>query len=137
LHLDQTRLDVFAAVTDDLEPLHNDAEWCERNSPYGRPIAHGFLTLSLLTRFMHEATAGVLKGRADGAGYPVNYGFDRVRFLAPVPVGSRIRCRLVLAGREERGKATMLRIDASVEIEGRADRPALEARWLLLWVEGA
>ncbi|MFA7387420.1 MaoC family dehydratase [Sphingopyxis sp. 550A] len=134
LTIDQLRIDVFAAVTDDIEPLHNDPKWCERNSPYGRPIAHGFLTLSLLTKFLHQVTDYAIAGRHDSRGHPINYGFDRVRFLIPVAVGERIRCRVKLDGVEERESGTMLRLEVTVEIEGMPDKPALIADWLALWV---
>lgn len=132
--IDQLRIDVFGSVTDDIEPLHNDTEWCHENSPYGRPIAHGFLTLSLLTKFLHQITGNAIAGRHDSRGHPINYGFDRVRFLTPVPVGERIRCHIRLVGREARDSGTMLRLETTVEIEGTPDRPALIADWLALWV---
>ena len=135
VQLDQVRLDVFGAVTDDLEPLHNDAAWCAKNSPYGRPIAHGFLTLSLLTRFLHQVTANAIAGDRGRLGFPLNYGFDRVRFMAPVPVGSRVRCGFDLIGSEARADGLLLRFKATVEIEGE-EKPALVAEWLTLWVEG-
>lgn len=136
LTIDQLRIDVFGAVTDDLEPLHNDPRWCAEHSPYGRPIAHGFLTLSLLTKFLHQVTGNVIAGMPDRTGYPINYGFDRVRFMAPVPVDARIRCRVKLIDREDRPNGAMMRFEATVEIEGEMDKPALVADWLLLWVDG-
>jgi len=133
LLITQQRIDGFGDVTDDIEPLHNDPEWCRRHSPYGRPIAHGFLTLSLLTRFLHDITANAMAGDARHAGFPLNYGFDRVRFLSPVPVGSRIRCRVVLAGAETRDAGELFRFAVTVEVEGEP-KPALAAEWLSLWV---
>jgi acyl dehydratase len=135
LTIDQLRIDVFGAVTDDIEPLHNDPAWCARQSPYGGTIAHGFLTLSLLTRFLHQITGNALAGMHDRTGFPLNYGFDRVRFMAPVPVNARIRCRIVLLDREDRDAGTMLRLAVTIEIEDAPDKPALAAEWLVMWVD--
>ena len=133
LAITQQRIDGFGTVTDDIEPLHNDPVWCRAHSPYGRPIAHGFLTLSLLTRFLHDVTANAMAGDARHAGFPLNYGFARVRFLSPVPVDSLIRCRVVLAATETREAGDLFRFAVTVEIEGEA-KPALVAEWLSLWV---
>ncbi|MBK7907588.1 MAG: MaoC family dehydratase [Gemmatimonadetes bacterium] len=133
LPISQARIDAFAAATDDIEPLHNDPAWCATHSPYGRPIAHGFLTLSLLTHFLHDITAHAIAGDSARTGFPLNYGFDRVRFLAPVPVDSRIRCRVRLLAAEPRGTGEFFRFGVTVEVEG-AGRPALVADWLSLWV---
>ncbi len=81
--VDQTRIDVFGAVTDDLEPLHNDPAWCAKNSPYGKPISYGFLTLSLLPRFMAEITNHALTGANGRTGFPLNYGCARCTALIP------------------------------------------------------
>ena len=129
----QARIDGFGSVTDDIEPLHNDPEWCRQHSPYGRPIAHGFLTLSLLTRFLHDITANAMAGDTRHAGFPLNYGFDRVRFVSPVPVDSRIRGRVVLTEAESRETGELFRFAVMVEIEG-SSKPALVAEWLSLWV---
>ena len=133
LLVDQDRIDRFGAVTDDLEPLHNDPAWCAAHSPYGTTISYGFLTLSLLTAFMHDVTRDALKGSRERGGFPLNYGFDRVRFLAPVPVGSRIRACLTLAARRPHPQGDLLQISAVVEIEHRP-KPALVAEWHSLWV---
>jgi acyl dehydratase len=134
LRVEQHRIDVFADVTDDVEPLHNDPEWCRENSPYGKPIALGFHTLSLLTRFLHEVTNDVLAGDVTKGGFPLNYGFDRVRFLTPVTVGSRVRCRFSLLDGKSQPNGDLLRFEAKIEIEGE-EKPALTAEWLTLWVE--
>lgn len=131
--VEQDRIDGFAEVTDDTEPLHNDPDWCRENSPFGRPIAHGFLTLSLLTRFIGEITGNALVGTADKTGFPLNYGFDKIRFMSPVPEGSRIRCHATLLGREVHKDGDKLRFEVRVEIEDR-EKPALIADWLTLWV---
>ena len=132
----QKQIDAFGTITDDLEPLHNDPEWCANNSPYGQPIAYGFLTLSLLTKFMHEATADAMRGHSGTRSFPLNYGFDRIRFISPVVAGSRIRAHFTLTERKQRAEGDMLRIEVTVEIEGQ-DRPALSADWLTMWVMDA
>jgi acyl dehydratase len=134
--VDQLRIDVFGAVTDDLEPLHNDPAWCQKNSPYKKPIAYGFLTISMLTRFLHDITSSVLSGSADRKGFPLNYGFDRVRFIEPVLVGSRIRAHLTLTEITDRKPGTLVRFSTSIEIEN-VERPALTAEWLTMWVDDA
>ena len=133
IRVSQKQIDAFGEVTEDLEPLHNDPSWCAENSPYRQPIAYGFLTLSLLTKFMHEATADAMRGHSGTSSYPLNSGFDRIRFVAPVTVGSRIRARFILKGRTKRPEGDLLRVEATVEIEGQ-DRPALIAEWLTMWV---
>ncbi len=134
--VNQRQIDAFGEITEDLEPLHNDPSWCAENSPYRQPIAYGFLTLSLLTKFMHEATADAMRGHTETSSYPLNYGFDRIRFVAPVLVGSRIRAHFVLKGRTKRPEGNLLRVEVTVEIEGQ-DRPALIAEWLTMWVTEA
>jgi acyl dehydratase len=136
LVIDQSRIDIFGEVTDDLEPLHNDPKWCAEHSPYGKPIAYGFLTLSLLTRFMAEITNNALMGGEGRKGFPLNYGFDRVRFVEPVAVGDRIRARMTLNSIEPRAPGMMLNFSTIVDIEGK-DRPALAAEWISLWIDGA
>ena len=133
MRIDQAQIDAFGALTEDLEPLHNDPTWCMTNSPYRKPIAYGFLTLSLLTKFIHEATADAMRGHTSTKSYPLNYGFDRVRFVAPVVVGNRIRAHFTLGERKQRSDGDLLRIEVKVEIEGQ-DRPALVADWLTMWV---
>ena len=133
MRVSQKQIDAFGEITEDLEPLHNDPSWCAKNSPYRQPIAYGFLTLSLLTKFMHEATTDAMRGHAGTTSYPLNYGFDRIRFVAPVVVGSRIRAHFLLKERTARPEGDLLRVEVTVEIEGQ-DRPALIAEWLTMWV---
>lgn len=135
LAISQERITAFGQITDDLEPLHTDPAWCREHSPVGQPIAYGFLTLSLLTRFMHEITKGSLTGTTDRPGYALNYGFDRVRFVSVVPVDSRIRCHVTFAERRMRADGDLMRFSVVVECEG-ASRPALTAEWWSLWVVG-
>jgi len=128
--IDQGRIDAFADVTLDHQFIHVDPERALA-TPFGGTIAHGFLTLSLLVHlclpFIPE-----LKNRK----LVVNYGFDKVRFSAPVKVGKRIRTVSRLGEVSERKPGNILmRVDVTVEIEGE-DKPALVAEWLSLHVVG-
>lgn len=124
----QPMVDAFADVTDDHYFLHVDPVRAAV-PPLSGTIAHGFFTLSLLAPMAYQVCPYV-----EGARYPLNYGFDRIRFVAPVPVGSRIRGRFVLRRAEiisaEQRQTTY---EAKVEIEGSA-RPALVAEWLTRYV---
>ncbi len=86
----QQQVNLFAEATGDHQWIHVDVERAKRESPFGAPIAHGFLTLSLLPQFMHNAI------HMEGVKMGVNYGLNRVRFTSPVPVGSRLRARVKL-----------------------------------------
>ena len=126
LVVDQPRVDAFADATDDRQFIHVDPA-AAAQTPFGGTIAHGFLSLSLLSRMAAEAML-----LPDGLKMAVNYGFDRVRFLAPVPTGSRVRGRFVLDRVDEKAAGQILmRHLVTVEIEG-ADKPALTAEWLSL-----
>ncbi len=122
--VDQARIDAFAEVTEDHQFIHVDPV-AAAATPFGGTIAHGFLTLSLLAAMMPEG-AIVLRGITMG----VNYGFEKVRFLQPVPSGSRIRARHRLKAFEDKGGGRYLvTTEVTVEIEGQ-DKPALIADWL-------
>jgi acyl dehydratase len=124
--VDQERITAFADATEDRQFIHVDPEAAAR-TPFGGTIAHGFLTLSLLSRM---ATETILV--PDTTKMVVNYGLDRVRFLAPVRPGKRVRGRFILDGIEEKVPGQiLLRHVISVEIEGE-DKPALSAVWLTL-----
>jgi acyl dehydratase len=124
LTVDQARIDAFAEATEDRQFIHTDPAAAAR-TPFGGTIAHGFLTLSLLSRMAAE---GMLI--PDGVKMAVNYGFDRVRFLAPVKSGKRVRGRFTLDSIEEKAPGQwLLRHIVTVEIEGE-DKPALTAAWL-------
>jgi acyl dehydratase len=128
--VDQERVDAFADVTLDHQFVHVDAERA-RGTPFGGTIAHGFLTLSLLVHLCLPFIP-VLADRK----LVVNYGFDKVRFAAPVRVGKRIRAVATLAGVEERKLGqVIMRVDVTVEIEGES-KPAVVAEWLSLHVVG-
>ena len=120
--IDQARIDAFAAVCEDRQFIHVDPARAAETRFKGT-VAHGFLTLSLLSAMAYDA-APVTEALS------VNYGFDRIRFVSPVPSGARVRGRFTVAQVEERAPGeTTLHWDVSVEVEG-APRPALVARWL-------
>jgi acyl dehydratase len=113
LTVTQERIAQFAEATEDRQWIHIDRERAERESPYGTTIAHGFLTLSLISRFMKE----VIQVRS-GIGMAVNYGLNRVRFPAPVRAGSRIRARITLLNVKEVPGAYETIFSVTVESEG-------------------
>ena len=124
LTIDQPRIDAFAEATEDRQFIHIDAA-AAAHSSFGGTIAHGFLSLSLLSRMGAEAML-----LPDGLKMAVNYGLDRVRFLAPVKSGKRVRGRFVLDSVEEKAPGQILfRHIITVEIEGE-EKPALSAIWL-------
>ena len=122
--VDQARIDAFARITEDEQFIHVDPERA-RTTPFGGTIAHGFLTLSLASAMSYDAVAPL-----DGMVMGVNYGFDKLRFIAPVPAGSKVRGRFKLLSAEDKGGGRwLLKHELTVEIEG-ADKPALIAEWL-------
>ena len=123
----QEMIDQFAAATDDHQFVHTDPERAAKEGPYGGTIAHGFLSLSLLSAMTYE-TIPVLEGSIVG----VNFGFDKIRFMAPVHSGARIRARFFLAHFRMRPSGIAeINYDVTVELENSV-RPALTARWLTL-----
>ena len=120
LVMDQDRITRFAEVTEDLQWIHLDADRAKRESPYGRTIAHGYLTLSVLPRLFNSCIA--LRGARMG----VNYGLNRVRFMAPVCVEDRIRARFSLLSCEPITGGVQVVWKAAVEVEG-GDKPACVA----------
>ena len=126
--IDQARVNAFADVTLDHQFVHVDLERA-KNTPFGGTIAHGFLTMSLLVHLVLPFIPELAKRKL-----VVNYGFDKVRFAAPVRVGKRIRAASTLGAVEERKPGNvMMRIDVSVEIENES-KPALVAEWWSLHV---
>jgi acyl dehydratase len=124
LAVDQERIDAFADATEDRQFIHIDAA-AAAATPFGGTIAHGFLAVSLLSRMGAEAML-----IPEGVKMAVNYGLDRVRFLAPVRSGKRVRGRFVLDSIEEKAPGQILmRHTVTVEIEGE-EKPALTAQWL-------
>ena len=128
--IDQKRIDAFAEATEDWQFIHVDPE-AAKATPFGGTVAHGFLTLSMLSAMAYDAlpkVAGVAMG--------VNYGFEKLRFVAPVRAGKRVRGRFRLDALTRRsGKEWQSRKAVTVEIEGE-DKPALVAEWLSLYVMG-
>ena len=124
IDVDQPRIDAFAEATEDRQFIHVDPEAAAK-TPFGGTVAHGFLSLSLLSRMGAEAML-----LPNGLRMAVNYGLDRVRFLAPVRAGSQVRGRFRLDSVEEKAPGqVLLRHTVTVEIEGE-DKPALIAEWL-------
>ena len=128
--MDQNRINVFADVTEDHQFIHVNEE-AAKLTPFGGTIAHGFLTLSMLSKFS-EGSGLVIEGVKMG----VNYGFEKVRFLAPVPSGSKIRGRFNLKNAVEKKPGQfLLTYEVTVDIEGQ-DKPALIADWLAMQFTG-
>ena len=124
LAVDQAAIDAFAEVTHDHQFIHVDPEAAAK-TPFGGTIAHGFLTLSLLSRMAADAML-----RPDDVKMGVNYGFEKVRFLAPVHSGRRVRGRFLLERFEEKRPGQWQFVHTvTVEIEGE-DKPALIAEWI-------
>ncbi|WCM28469.1 hypothetical protein NDN01_05970 [Sphingomonas sp. QA11] len=130
----QEMIDVFGATTLDPDPMHIDPRWAAANGPFGGTIAFGFLTIALLTRMFHDATGQGWDTDPAVVGYNLNYGFDRLRLVSPIPAGARVRGHFEVADvrRDDKGRR-ITAIDCEIEIED-ADRPALVARWLTAWV---
>lgn len=128
--IDQERINQFADVTEDHQFIHIDPEAAAK-TPFGTTIAHGFLTLSMLAHLASSSTIGI-----EGVVMGINYGFDKVRFLSPVKVNSKIRARVTLAEvTEKSGNRILLKNSITVEIEGEK-HPALIADWLTMVVIG-
>lgn len=128
--ISQQRVNQFAETTGDFQFIHMDPERARKETPFGGTIAHGYLTLSMLSTL--GAEAGTV--RLEGTRMTINYGLDKVRFLTPVRVGAKIRARLVLLSLEEKKPGQFLiKNQATVEIEGQ-DKPAMIAESLSLAV---
>lgn len=127
--VDQDRIDRFAETTDDRQWIHVDRERAKRESPLGTTIAHGFLTLSLLARFGYELGLVAPEGA-----HLLNYGLDRVRFMAPVKAGARIRDRVVLLKVEDKRRGRkLITTRHTIEIDGE-EKPAMVAESLVMFV---
>ena len=124
IEVGQDRIDIFADATDDHQFIHVDQDLAKQ-TPFGGTIAHGFLSLSLLSRMAADVML-----IPDTTKMAVNYGLDRVRFLAPVKSGKRVRGHFTLDGAEEKAPGQLLiKHSVTVEIEGE-EKPALSAQWL-------
>ncbi len=134
VEITQARINGFADVTEDHQFLQVDPEACAAYSPWGVPIAHGFLTLSLLRRLVGSVPQDPRRGEGRLVG--INYGFDRVRFLNPVTVGSRIRAAAAVAAADLKDPRTLQLTQAvTVEVEGE-EKPALACAWITRHVYG-
>ncbi|MEP6020194.1 MAG: MaoC family dehydratase [Paracoccaceae bacterium] len=127
--IDQPMIDQFAQTTVDTQWIHLDAERAEADTPFGGTIAHGFLTLSLASRFAYDCF-----DMEPGQSMGVNYGFNRLRFLSPVRSGSRVRGHFELVAVTQRDEHSLLReVKLTIEIDGQKT-PALVAEWLTMAV---
>ena len=125
LRIDQGMIDAFADITHDHQFIHLDEDRAKAETPFGGTIAHGFLVLSLLSKMFYDAIPPIT-----GTTMGVNYGFDKVRFLAPVLSGKRVRGRFRLSDANERSPGELtLTYQVFVEIEG-VHKPAIAAEWL-------
>lgn len=129
--MNQQRIDQFADCTEDHQWIHVDAERAKRDSPLGTTIVHGYLTLAMLAPSTFEVVV-----KPAGISQALNYGLDRVRFIAPVKAGSRVRNRIKLLAAEDRGGGRMLlTTENTIEIEGE-EKPALIANALVMALDG-
>ena len=127
MDVDQDRVNLFADATGDHQWIHVDVERANAESPFGGPIAHGFLTLALSNRFLPELL------QVPGASAGVNYGTGKVRFPAPVPVGSRIRGGAEITAVEEISGGVQTTITITIEVEG-GTKPACVVESLSRWL---
>jgi acyl dehydratase len=122
--IDQERIDKFAEATNDHQWIHVDPDMAAQG-PFGGTVAHGYLSLSLLPYFMSQVL------RVDGARMGINYGTEKIRFTAPVPVDSRVRLKARLSSSEKRGEGVLYRVGVEIEIEG-SEKPAMVGEVLYL-----
>jgi acyl dehydratase len=132
--VDQKMITTFGMTSLDPDPLHIDPDWAAAHSPYGGTIAFGFLTVALLTKLLHSASSTSVHNDPSANGVFLNYGFDRMRLITPVPVNAHIRGHFVLKSIEPDAKGrTIACFDCKIEIKGH-ERPALVADWLTIWL---
>lgn len=130
----QDMISGFGHLTLDPDPMHINPEWARQNGSFGGTIAFGFLTASLLTHMLYSAMGRDPYADAGQSGHYLNYGFDRLRFVAPVRAGQRIRGHFSMKSLEKDDKNRWLAtFDCTVEIEGE-EKPALVGQWLSIWV---
>jgi len=128
LDITQARIDAFADATGDRQWIHVDVERARAETPFGTTIAHGFLTLSLVSALMRDAVT------VDGPRMTLNYGLNRVRFVSPVPAGSRIRARVVLGRCDDVGDSVQATWNVTIEREG-GEKPCLVAEWIVRYYD--
>lgn len=124
--VDQPRINLFADATNDHQWIHTDVTRAATESPFGGTIGHGYLSLALVAPALFETVLEPM-----GVTSVVNYGLDRVRFMAPVRAGKRVRCHVKLVSLEPKGKGMLMTTENTVEIEGEA-KPAVIAQSLVL-----
>jgi acyl dehydratase len=124
----QERINAFADATGDHQWIHVDVERARAETPFGTTIAHGFLTLSLASALMRDAIT------VDGPRMTLNYGLNRVRFVSPVPSGSRIRARVAVAGAEDMGDSIQATWNVTIEREG-GEKPCVVAEWIVRYYD--
>ncbi len=129
LEIDQQRINQFADVTGDQQWIHIDPERAKKESPYGTTVAHGYLTLSLLPYLTESNHPDFFQKNYPGMKYRVNYGLNRVRFPAPVKVGSNIRARTTIQSAEEVKNGVQICYVITVDIEGE-EKPACSVEFL-------
>ncbi len=129
VQVEQPRIDQFAECTGDHQWIHVDPRRASAESPYGGTIAHGFLTLSMVATMAMEV--GIMPADARAG---LNYGMDKLRFMAPVKAGARVRCRIELVSAEDKGGGnTLIKTRNTLEIEGQ-NKPALVAEMLTMLI---
>lgn len=134
VEISQDMIDQFGASTLDPDPMHIDPEWSRLHSPFKGTIAFGFLTTSLLTHLLYGAMQLKNDRESTEFGYPLNYGFDRMRLVSPVKAGAKVRGRFWLRERRQVKDGRIVTcLKCEIEIEGE-DKPALIADWLSMWV---
>ena len=127
LSIDQDRINLFADCTEDHQFIHIDEDRAKKETPFGGTIAHGFLSLSLLSKLSNGVAVEL-----ENVKMAINYGFEKIRFIQPVPSGSKVRAHFFLNNADERKpNQWMLTYDISLEIEG-SDKPVLSAQWLTI-----
>jgi acyl dehydratase len=129
IEISQEKINRFADVTGDHQWIHIDIERCKRESPFGGPVAHGFLTLSLLPAFETDAEWTVT-----GFRNVVNYGANKLRFISPVPAGSKVHAHSRIVAVESRPQGTQVTQETTVHVVGN-DKPALIYEGIFLYVK--
>jgi acyl dehydratase len=134
VEITQEMIDSFGAATLDPDPMHVSPEWARKQGPFGQTIAFGFLTMSLLTHLFHRAMNSEPITDPEKQGVHLNYGFDRMRLIAPVRTGSRIRGHFTELSRSKtKAGHALVRVECAIEIE-HEPKPALSGIWLAVWV---
>ena len=129
MEIDQNRINSFAECTGDYQYIHLDEEKTRAQTSFGGTIAHGFLSLSLLSKFANESSFEFSNKKII-----INYGFNKIRFINPVRAGKKIRAKFILLEVSQRKNSQMLiKFEVTIEIEGE-DKPAVFAEWLTLLV---